>query len=394
MLSPLLGMAALAVAAFVAVWLLSPSASVRLGHAAVAALSTLVAGMALWAAFVSATKAGLGPPGWLAHALLAVFAAAFALTAVRRIKTGVRVRYGYERLLLAVFGSTAFLAVLVTFGIALSVLAETVEFFSHVSPWEFLFGLEWSPQIAIRDDQVGASGKFGLVPLLSGTMLITLIALLFAVPVGLLAAIYLAEFASPALRAWLKPSLEFLAGVPTVVYGFFAIIALGPLLRNLGMSLGAEVSSESALAAGLMIGLMIMPMITSLAEDALTAVPDELRLGSFALGATGYETALQVAVPAALPGIAAGLLLALSRAIGETMIVVMAAGLSANFTANPLESVTTITVQIVTLLTGDQEFNDPKTLAAFALGMTLFLITLLINIAALHIVRRFQERYD
>jgi phosphate transport system permease protein len=262
-------------------------------------------------------------------------------------------------------------------------------------PWyEFLFGLQWSPQTAIRADQVGSSGAFGAVPLFWGTALISSIAMLVAVPVGLFAAIYLAEYAHPKFRTWTKPFLEILAGIPTVVYGFFAALTVGPALRGWGEVLGLEVASESALAAGLVMGIMIVPFVSSLADDMITAVPQSLRDGAYALGATKSETIRQVVFRAALPGIVGGVLLAISRAIGETMIVVMAAGLAANLTANPLEAVTTVTVQIVTLLVGDQEFDSPKTLAAFALGLVLFVVTLILNVLALHIVKKYREQYE
>ena len=251
-----------------------------------------------------------------------------------------------------------------------------------------------SPQTAIRADQVGSSGAFGAVPLFMGTLLISAIALLVAVPVGLMSAIYLGEYASSRLRNIAKPALEILAGVPTVVYGFFAALSVAPFIRDLGTRLGLSVSSESALAAGLVMGVMIIPFVSSLADDVITAVPRSLRDGSLALGATRSETVKKVIIPAALPGIVGGVLLAASRAIGETMIVVMAAGMAARLTFNPLEAVTTVTVQIVTLLVGDQEFDSPKTLAAFALGLMLFLTTLLLNVIAQHIVKKYRELYD
>ena len=305
-----------------------------------------------------------------------------------------RARTGFERLALIGLALAAALAALVTLGIVFTVAAESLQFFREVPPLEFFFGTLWSPQIAIREDQAGASGAFGFIPLLAGTLLITAIAMALATPTGLVLAVYLSEFSGAKARARIKPLLEILAGVPTVVYGFFAVAVLSPLLRDLGEGLGAEVAGESALAAGLVMGVMLIPFIASLSEDALFAAPESLRQGALALGATRFEAATQVMIPAALPGIVAGILLALSRAVGETMIVVMAAGVAANLTANPLEAVTTITVQIVTLLTGDQEFDDPKTLAAFALGLALFFITLALNLAALAVVRRWQQRYD
>ena len=285
-------------------------------------------------------------------------------------------------------------AIFTTIGIVLSVLFEAIRFFQAVSFTEFVFGLDWSPQTAIRKDQVGSSGAFGAIPLFAGTLLISFIAMLVAVPVGLLSAIYLAEYAGPRVRAVGKPVLEILAGIPTVVYGFFAALTVAPFLRDTGSIIGLDVSSESALAAGVVMGIMIIPFVSSLSDDVINAVPQSLRDGSFGLGATQSETIKQVILPAALPGIVGGILLAVSRAIGETMIVVMAAGLAANLTANPLQAVTTVTVQIVTLLVGDQEFDSPKTLAAFALGLILFVVTLALNIIALHVVRKYREQYE
>ena len=286
------------------------------------------------------------------------------------------------------------IAILTTIGIVLSLLFEAMRFFARVPLTEFLFGLEWSPQTALRAEQVGSSGAFGAVPLFAGTLLITVIAMLVAAPVGLFSAIYMSEYAGPKVRAIAKPMLEILAGVPTVVYGFFAALTVAPFFRGVGESVGLGVSSESALAAGAVMGIMIIPFVSSLSDDVMNAVPQSLRDGAYALGATQSETIKQVIVPAALPGIVGGLLLAVSRAIGETMIVVMAAGLAANLTANPLEAVTTVTVQIVTLLVGDQEFDSAKTLAAFALGLVLFVVTLVLNVIALHVVRKYREKYD
>jgi phosphate transport system permease protein len=276
----------------------------------------------------------------------------------------------------------------------MSVLFESIIFFKSVPITDFLFGTHWSPQTAMRADQAGSSGSFGAVSLFVGTLLISLIALIIAVPLGLMSAIYLSEYASPKFRAIAKPTLEILAGIPTVVYGFFAALTVAPFIRNLGESIGLTVASESALAAGLVMGIMIIPFVSSLSDDVINAVPQSLRDGSFGMGATKSETIKQVVIPAALPGIIGGILLAASRAIGETMIVVMAAGLAANLTFNPLEAVTTVTVQIVGLLTGDQEFDSPKTLAAFALGLGLFVITLVLNVIALHVIRRYREQYD
>jgi phosphate transport system permease protein len=314
--------------------------------------------------------------------------------ALRAIRPSLRARVAVESMLRTGLMLASALAILVTLGIVLSLAFETARFFTRVPISEFLFGLHWSPQTALRADQVASSGSFGAVPIFTGTLLITGIAMLVAVPIGLFSAIYMTFYASYRLRDVAKPVLEILAGVPTVVYGFFAALVVAPALRDAGASLGLSVASESALAAGLVMGVMIIPFISSLSDDAITAVPIALRDGSFGLGATRSETIRHVIVPAALPGIMGGFLLALSRAIGETMIVVMAAGLAANLTLNPLEAVTTVTVQIVTLLTGDQEFDSAKTLSAFALGLVLFVVTLALNVFALRIVQRYREKYD
>jgi phosphate transport system permease protein len=317
--------------------------------------------------------------------------AAFAWS---RIRAQQRARNKVEQTVLIFLMICSTIAIFTTLGIVLSVLFEAMRFFQVVPVTDFLLGLEWSPQTAIRSDQVGSSGAFGAVPLFAGTMLVSAIAMTVAVPVGLMTAIYLSEYASAAVRSRSKPLLEILAGIPTVVYGFFAALTVAPLVRGWGESLGLSVSSESALAAGFVMGIMIIPFVSSLSDDAINAVPQSLRDGAYALGATQSETIKKVIIPAALPGIVGGILLAVSRAIGETMIVVMAAGLAANLTANPLESVTTVTVQIVTLLVGDQEFDSPKTLAAFALGLVLFAVTLTLNVIALYIVRKYREQHE
>ena len=323
--------------------------------------------------------------------VLAIIASAFTLI---KIKQHQRARNAVERVIQGVLILCSSIAILTTIGIILSVLFESIRFFKSVPISDFIFGLEWSPQMAIRADQVGSSGAFGAIPLFAGTLLISFIAMLIAVPIGLMSAIYLSEYATPRFRSTAKPLLEILAGIPTVVYGFFAVLTIAPFLRNTGASLGLDVASESALAAGLVMGIMIIPFVSSLSDDVINAVPQSMRDGAYGLGATQSETIKRVIFPAALPGIIGGILLAISRAIGETMIVVMAAGLSANLTANPLEAVTTVTVQIVTLLTGDQEFDSPKTLAAFALGLTLFIVTLVLNVIALHVVRKYREQYE
>ena len=299
-----------------------------------------------------------------------------------------------EKIIGCVLGVASFIAILTTAGIILSLLFETLRFFNLVPLSEFFFSLEWSPQIAIREDQVGSSGQFGILPLFTGTLLVTLVAMIIAGPIGLMSAIYMSEYATSRFRATVKPLLEILAGIPTVVYGFFAAITVGPFVRDLGATMGLSLSSESALVAGGVMGIMIIPFVSSLSDDVMNAVPNDLRDGSYALGATQSETIKQVVIPAALPGIISSFLLGISRAIGETMIVVMAAGLAANLTANPLESVTTITVQIVTLLVGDQEFDSAKTLAAFALGLFLFVVTLMLNIFALRVVKKYREAYE
>lgn len=317
-----------------------------------------------------------------------------SLWANLRFGAMLKARQRVERFLQIMLTLCALVAVFTTIGIVVSILYEAIRFFSMVSPAEFFFSTKWSPQIALRADQVGASGSFGILPLLSGTLLIALIAMLLAAPVGLMSAIYLSEYASRRFRAVAKPLMEMLAGIPTVVYGFFAALVVAPFIRNIGSLLGLNVASESALAAGLIMGIMIIPFIASLSDDVISAVPQSLCDGALALGSTKSETIRKVLLPAALPGIVGSLLLAVSRAIGETMIVVMAAGMAANLTANPLQAVTTVTVQIVTLLVGDQEFDSPKTLAAFALGLTLFVLTLCLNIIALVVVRKYREQYD
>jgi phosphate transport system permease protein len=323
--------------------------------------------------------------------VIGLLGAAYGL---RAVSASFRARNRVERAVKVLLFACACVAVLTTIGILFSVLLETVRFFQKVSPLDFLFGLEWSPQTAIRADQAGSSGAFGIAPLVVGTLLITFIAMLIAGPIGLFAAIYLAEYASPRVRAFAKPLLEILAGIPTVVLGFFAALSLAPWLRGMGESLGLNVASESALAAGMVMGMMVIPFVSSLSDDVINAVPQSLRDGSYAMGATKSETIKKVVLPAAFSGIVSAMMLAISRAVGETMIVVMAAGLAANLTINPLEAVTTFTVQIKTILVGDQEFDSAKTLSAFALGFVLFFFTLTLNVIAQQIVKRYREQYD
>ena len=332
---------------------------------------------------------------WIGLAVALLIAFAGGALAYTRISPAFRARTRVERAVMGLLLVASLIAVLTTLGIVVSLLFESIRFFGMVSPVEFLTGLNWSPQMAIRADQAGSSGAFGAIPLFWGTIFIgAIIAMIVAIPLGLMSAIYLTQYASPRLRAWMKPLLEILAGVPTVVYGYFAALTVAPAIRDFGLSLGIPASSESALAAGLVMGIMIIPFVSSMADDSLAAVPQAMRDGSLAMGATRSETIKKVLVPAALPGVVGGVLLAVSRAIGETMIVVMAAGLAANLTANPFGSVTTVTTQIVQLLTGDQEFDSPKTLAAFALGLVLFMVTLALNIVALRVVKKYREAYE
>ena len=323
--------------------------------------------------------------------LIFIFTAAITF---KKIKHEFKARDKLEKIIELFLLACSTLAILVTIGIVLSVIFESNRFFSAIPISDFLFGTHWSPQMPIREDQAGSAGAFGAVPLFTGTFLIAFIAMCIAGPIGLMSAIYLSEYASKKVRDIVKPLTEILAGIPTVVYGFFAVVVVAPFIRDTGNYFGLEIASESALAAGLVMGVMIIPFVSSISDDVINAVPQNLKNGSLGLGATKSETIKRVIIPAALPGIIGGLLLAVSRAIGETMIVVMAAGMSANLTANPFEAVTTVTVQIVVLLVGDQEFDSPKTLAAFALGLVLFIMTLILNYIALHIVRKYREQYE
>jgi phosphate transport system permease protein len=346
------------------------------------------------AALAAPFKAAARTYGLMGSGITLLLALAGAVYGYSRVRPQFRARNKVERAVMVTLILSSLVAILTTFGIVGSLLFESSRFFSMVSPVAFLTGLQWSPQAMISSD---AKDAFGAVPLFWGTAFIgAIIAMIVAIPFGLMSAIYLTQYARPAVRKWMKPLLEMLAGVPTVVYGYFAALTVAPALHDfaanvLGM---ADSSSESALAAGGVMGVMIIPFVSSMADDSLAAVPQSMRDGSLALGATTSETIRKVLVPAALPGIVGGVLLAVSRAIGETMIVVMAAGLAANLTANPFASVTTVTTQIVQLLTGDQEFDSPKTLSAFALGLVLFLVTLLLNVAALRFVKKYREAYD
>ena len=328
--------------------------------------------------------------GGLVVALFGFAGGAYGYTNVR---ASFPARTRVERLVMAALLLASLMAVLTTAGIIASLVFESALFFRHVSPIDFLTGLRWSPPQGITPD-VGE--RFGAVPLFWGTFYIgAIIAMVVAIPLGLMSAIYLTQYATPTLRRWLKPILEILAGIPTVVYGYFAALTIAPMVRDFAASMGMpNPSTESALAAGLVMGVMIIPFVSSMADDSIAAVPQAMRDGSLAMGATPSETIKRVMLPAALPGIVAGVMLAVSRAIGETMIVVMAAGAAARLSANPFESMTTVTYQIVQLLTGDQEFDSPKTLSAFALGLVLFIVTLILNIVALRVVKRYREAYE
>lgn len=341
--------------------------------------------------------------------LSAVLAVGGFFMAYRRLTPEFRARNRVESWTAVLFIACSVAAIMITVGIVASLAYESFRFFQVVSPLDFLFGLDWDPQIAMRADQFASKGAFGAVPLFAGTFLIMMIAMLVAAPIGLYSAIYLSEYASGWTRAVVKPLLEILAGVPTVVYGFFAALTVGPLFRGFFNGIGAKliggpldglgqylagVQNQMALVAGAVMGIMLIPFVSSLSDDILNAVPQSLRDGSYAMGATKSETVKKVILPAALPGIMGALLLAISRAVGETMIVTMAAGLQAKTTLNPLDTVTTVTAQIVTLLTGDQEFDSPKTLSAFGLGLTLFIVTLMLNVVALRIVQKYREQYD
>ncbi len=312
-----------------------------------------------------------------------------------RLKPDFTARTRVERTVMIILLLASLVAILTTLGIVASLIFETVRFFGMVNPLDFLFGTHWGPDPMANPDNPDPT-RYGAIPLFWGTIYIgAIIAMIVAIPLGLMSAIYLTQYATPRLRSWLKPALEILAGVPTVVYGYFAALTVAPFVRDVAVSAGITgASSESALAAGLVMGVMIIPFVSSMADDSIAAVPQAMRDGSLAMGATTSETIKKVLVPAALPGIVAGIMLAISRAIGETMIVVMAAGAAANLTGNPLEAMTTVTFQIVAMLTGEGSFDHPATLSAFALGFVLFLVTLGLNFVALRVVKRFREAYE
>lgn len=330
---------------------------------------------------------------WIGSVAALLLAFATGALAFMRVRPAFRARTQVERVVMALLLSASLIAILTTLGIVASLLFESARFFSMVPIGDFLFGTHWSPQVISASDP-GAS--LGAVPLFWGTFFIgAVIAMIVAIPFGLMSAVYLTQYAAPRVRAWMKPILEMLAGVPTVVYGYFAALTVAPAVRDFAVWLGISwASSESALAAGLVMGVMIIPFVSSMADDSIAAVPASMRDGSLAMGATPSETIRRVLLPAALPGVVGGVLLAVSRAIGETMIVVMAASGVATLTLNPFASATTVTKQIVDLLTGEAEFDSPKTLAAFALGLTLFVVTLLLNVIALTVVKRYREAYE
>ncbi len=326
--------------------------------------------------------------------LVAAAVAGFAALWIARgrIKARLRARNEVERVVGVLLLAASGIAILTTLGIVLSLVTEAFRFFTFISPLDFFFGTVWNPIFSTTE--TGNYGQYGLLPLLSGTLMVSFIAMLVAVPVGLMTAIYLSQYASPRFRSVAKPVIEILAGIPTIVYGFFALVTVGPFLSNAGAFIGININATSALTAGIVMGIMIIPFISSLSDDILNQVPRAMRDGSYGLGATQSETIVRVLLPAALPGIVGAFLLAVSRAVGETMIVVLAAGNSPILRGNPLEPVSTITVSIVNQLTGDTDFSGPQSLVGFALGLTLFVMTLGLNIIALYIVRRFREQYE
>lgn len=343
--------------------------------------------------FVSLYKEAISFYGWIGVLLTLVLFFAGALYAYTRLKPDLRARNKVEKLVMVVLLIASLIATVTTIGIFASLIFEAIRFFQMVSPIEFLFGTSWSPRSNISE---GYNNGYGAIPLFWGTVFVgAIIAMIVAIPLGLMSAVFLTQYASPKWRSWLKPVLEILAGVPTVVYGYFAALTIAPAVRDFAVMIGfSNAASDNALAAGVVMGVMIIPLISSMADDSIAAVPSAMRDGSLAMGATKSETIKKVLLPAALPGVVGGILLAVSRAIGETMIVVMAAGYTANLTANPFDSISTITVQIKALLTGDIDFNGPQVLAAFALGLTLFIITFLLNLMALRIVKKYREAYD
>ena len=323
-----------------------------------------------------------------------VIALVQAQRSINTVSANYNAREKVEFVIVSLLGLSSLIAVLTTVGIVISLLSETINFAMMHSIVDFLFGTVWNPQFTSGEVE-GYGSDLGILPLLWGTLYISFIALAFSVPIGLYSAIYLSEYASDRFRSIAKPVLELLAGIPTIVYGLFALLTVGPLLRDsFTQPLGLGSNSDSVLAAGLVMGIMLIPFVSSLSDDIINAVPQTLRDGSYGLGATQSETVKNVIIPAALPGIIGAVLLAASRAIGETMIVVLGAGAAAKLSLNPLEGMATITAKIVNQLTGDTEFESPETLVAFALGLSLFVITLCLNVLALYIVRKYREEYE
>ncbi|WP_114522191.1 phosphate ABC transporter permease subunit PstC [Altererythrobacter sp. ZODW24] len=345
--------------------------------------------------FVEPFREAISRTNWIGIASTLAIALLGGIWSFLRLKPDFTARTRVERAVMVVLLLASLIAILTTLGILASLVFETVRFFGMVDPWSFLTGTHWGPDPMANPDNPDPT-RYGAIPLFWGTIFIgAIIAMIVAIPLGLMSAIYLTQYANPKLRAWVKPALEVLAGVPTVVYGYFAALTVAPAIRDIALSLGAaNPSTESALAAGLVMGVMIIPFVSSMADDSIAAVPQAMRDGSLAMGATNSETIRRVLIPAALPGIVAGVMLAISRAIGETMIVVMAASTAANLSANPLDRMTTVTVQIVKMLTGEGSFDHPATLSAFALGFVLFMVTLGLNFVALRVVKRFREAYE
>ena len=358
-------------------------------HAMNTSLSTLLPPLAFVAVMALLTRVGLFTLDGTVFVIVSIAIAVMGFgLALLKISPDFRARTASERWIMALLIFCSSIAIMTTVGIVFSMLFESLNFFSQY-PWtEFFFSTEWSPNFRGNSD-------LGILPLLWGTLYISFIALVLAVPVGLFAAIYLSEYAGPRMRAIAKPVIEILAGIPTIVYGLFALITVGPFLRDyFAAPMGFGDSASSVMTAGLVMGVMLIPFVSSLSDDIINAVPQAMRDGSYGLGATQSETIRQVVIPAALPGIVGAILLAASRAIGETMIVVLGAGAAARLSLNPFEAMTTVTVKIVSQLTGDTDFASPETLVAFALGLTLFVITLGLNVLALYIVRKYREQYE
>jgi phosphate transport system permease protein len=357
-------------------------------HALNTVLATAVPAFGAVLVFALYSRIAGTTPGWfLSLVVLGLGVTGFALSLIG-IKTDTRARTYAERWIMGLLIFSSTIAIMTTVGIVFSMLFETFNFFGQYDWRDFFFSTTWSPNFRGNSD-------LGIIPLLWGTLYVSFIALLFAVPIGLFAAIYLSEYAGPRLRAVAKPAIEILAGIPTIVYGLFALITVGPLLRDyFAEPMGLGQSASSVMTAGLVMGVMLIPFVSSLSDDIINAVPQAMRDGSLGLGATQSETIRQVVIPAALPGIVGAVLLAASRAIGETMIVVLGAGAAARLSLNPFEAMTTVTVKIVSQLTGDTDFASPETLVAFALGLTLFVITLGLNVFALYIVRKYREQYE